>query len=49
MTAERPPCRLVPREAYAAKKATLNSRQLERVAEAEAEIARDPDHDIDRW
>jgi hypothetical protein len=45
----RPRCRLVPRKAYSAKKATLDPKQLERVEEAEAEIARNPDHQNDRW
>ena len=49
MTEGKTPYRLVPRTTYEAKKATLSKWQLERVKEAEAEIARDPDHERDRW
>jgi hypothetical protein len=49
MTDEKPRFRLVPRDAYTTKREKLSLKQLERVEEAEREIARDPDHDDDRW
>jgi hypothetical protein len=49
MTDEKPAVRLVPRNAYTTKRANLTPKQLERVDEAERDIARNPDHDDDRW
>ncbi len=49
MTEETPPFRLVPRAVYTAKRALLDDQQLPLVEAAEREIARDPEHDDDRW
>src|SRR4051812_49257852 len=49
MTDERPPFRLMPDSGYMTKKAKLSKRQLERVEDAERDIAQNPDKGDDRW